>query len=120
MTAAAFVNLLVAAVEAFSMMVSAFMSLTVVVPAFVAFPVMMAVVVAFGIGIILQRTLCQSLRGRIGRTGDPAVKLDACFGQRCLRAHSNAAADQRIYLCCFQETSKRAMTAAVGDRKSVV
>ena len=124
MTVTALVPLLMAAVEAFPVMVPALMFLAVVVPAFmafsmvmpalVAFPVVMAVVVAFGIGIILQRTLCQSLRGRIGRTGDPAVKLDARFSKCILCAHADAAADQRIHLRCFQETGQRAVTAAVG------
>ena len=101
MPVASFVALLVAAVEALSMMVPTFVSITVVVAAIVSLAVMMTVVVAFGIGIILQRTLCQSLRGRIGGTGDPAVKLDARFGKCILCAHADAAADQRIRLRGF-------------------
>ena len=124
MTAAAFISLLVAAVKAFAVVVSALMPLTVVVsafmvfsmvmPALVAFPVVMAVVIAFSIGIILQCTLCQSLSGRVGRTGDPAVELDARLGQRSLRAHANAAADQRVHLCGFQKSGQCTVAAAVG------
>ena len=124
MTAAAFISLLVTAVKAFAVVVSALMPLTVVVsafmvfsmvmPALVAFPVVMAVVVAFGIGIILQRTLCQSLRGRIGRTGNPAVELDSRLSQRILCPHADAAADQCIRLRCFQEAGQCAVPAAVG------
>ena len=124
MTAAAFISLLVAAVKAFAVVVSALMPLTVVVsafmvfsmvmPALVAFPVVMAVVVAFGIGIILQRTLCQSLCGRIGRTGNPAVELDPRLSQRILCPHADAAADQCVRLRCFQEAGQCAVPAAVG------
>ena len=124
MTAAALIALLMAAVEALPVMVPALVFLAVVVPAFmtfsmvmpalVAFPVVMAVVIAFSIGIILQCTLCQSLSGRIGRTGDPAVELDARLGQRSLCAHANAAADQRVHLCGFQKSGQCAVAAAVG------
>ena len=124
MTAAALIALLMAAVEALPVMVStlvflavvvpAFMTFSMVMPALVAFPVVMAVVIAFSIGIILQCTLCQSLSGRIGRTGDTAVELDARLGQRSLRAHANAAADQRVHLCGFQKSGQCTVAAAVG------
>ena len=92
MAAAALVTFLMPAVEAFAVMM----------PAVMAFTVVMAVVVAFGIGIILQRTPCQSLRGCIGRTGNPAVELDSRLGQRVLRTHADAAADQCIRLGGFR------------------
>ena len=124
MTAAALIALLMAAVEALPVMVStlvflavvvpAFMTFSMVMPALVAFPVVMAVVIAFSIGIILQCTLCQSLSGRIGRTGDPAVELDARLGQRILRTHADAAADQCIRLGGFQESGQCAVTTAIG------
>ena len=124
MTAAALIALLMAAVEALPVMVStlvflavvvpAFMTFSMVMPALVAFPVVMAVVIAFSIGIILQCTLCQSLSGRIGRTGDPAVELDSRLGQRVLRTHADAAADQCIRLGGFQESGQCAVTTAIG------
>ena len=124
MAPAALITLLVAAIEAFPMMMSAFMSLTAVMSTFMSFPmmvttlvsltVMVAMVVAFGVGIILQCPCCQSLRGDVCRSGHTAVKLDPRFGQRILRTHTNAAADQRINLRGFQEARQCAMPAPVG------
>ena len=101
MPVASFVALLVAAVEALSMMVPTFVFITVVVAAIVSLAVMMAVVVALGIGIILQRAIRQSLRSCIGRTGNAAVEPYSRLGQRSLRTHADAAADQRIHLRGF-------------------
>ena len=114
MAAAALVTFLMPTVEAFAVMVSALVTASVMMPTLVPLTVVMAVVIAFSIGIILQRTLCQSLSGRIGRTGDPAVELDARLGQRSLRAHADAAADQRVHLCGFQKSGQCAVAAAVG------
>ena len=114
MAAAALIALLVTALEAFSMMVPAFVPCTMMMPALMAFSVMMAVVVASGIGIILQRILCQSLRSCVGRTGNAAVEPDPRLGQRSLCAHADAAADQRIRLRSFQKAGQRPMAAAAG------
>ena len=124
MLATTLVTLLMAAVEALSvmvpalvsltMMMAAFMAFSLVMPAIVAFPVMMAVVVTSGIGIILQRAVCKSLCCRVGRTGNPAVKPNPCFGQRSLSAHADAAANQRIRLRGFQKAGQRTVAAAVG------
>ena len=114
MVAAALIALLVTALEAFSMMVPAFVPCTMMMTALMAFPVMMAVVVASGIGIILQRILCQSLRGCVGRTGNAAVEPDPRLGQCVLRTHADAAANQRVHLRGFQETGQRPVSAAVS------
>ena len=114
MAAAALVTFLMPTVEAFAVMVSALVTASVMMSTLVPLTVVMAVVVAFGIGIILQRTLCQSLRGCIGRTRNPAVELDSRLGQRILRTHADAAADQCIRLGGFQESGQCAVTAAIG------
>ena len=114
MAAAALVTFLMPTVEAFAVMVSALVTASVMMSTLVPLTVVMAVVVAFGIGIILQRTLCQSLCGRIGRTGNPAVELDPRLSQRILCPHADAAADQCVRLRCFQEAGQCAVPAAVG------
>lgn len=114
MAAAALVTFLMPTVEAFAVMVSALVTASVMMSTLVPLTVVMAVVVAFGIGIILQRTLCQSLHGCIGRTGNPAVELDSRLGQRILRTHADAAADQCIRLGGFQESGQCAVTTAIG------
>ena len=124
MTAAPLIALLVATVKTFSMvvptivllavMLSAFMVFSVAMTALVAFPVMMTVVVALRIGIILEGALCKRFGCCVRRTGYAAVELDARLGQRVLRAHADAAADQDIHLRGFQEACQRAMPTAVG------
>ena len=114
MAAAALVTFLMPTVEAFAVMVSTLVTASVMMSTLVPLTVVMAVVVAFGIGIILQRTLCQSLRGCIGRTRNPAVELDSRLGQRILRTHADAAADQCIRLGGFQESGQCAVTTAIG------
>ena len=114
MTAAALIAFLMAAVEAFAVVMSAHMPLATVMTTIVTLAVMVAVMVASGIGIILKRPLGKGLCRRIGGTGNTAVEANPRLGQRVLRAHANAAADQRVHLRRFQEAGQRAMAAAVG------
>ena len=101
------------AVEAFAVVMTAFVPFTVMMTAFMAFTVM-AMVIASGVGIILQCPFGQRLRGCVSGTGDTAVKLNPGLGQRILCTHADAAADQRVRLCRFQEPGKSAVAAAVG------
>ena len=110
--AAALAALPVSAVMAFTVVMAALMPFA-VMTALVPVLVMMTVVIAFGGRVILQRAVRQSLRGRVGGTGNAAVKLDVCLGQRVLRAHADAAADQRVHLRRFQEAGQRSVPAAV-------
>jgi hypothetical protein len=124
MAPAAFVTLLMATVETFSVMmpalvaisvmVAAFMTFAMVMPAFVTLIMIVTVVVAFSIGVIIQLPGSQRLYSRISRTGNTAVQLDPSLGQRVLRAHADTAANQRIYLCGFQKSCESTMTASVG------
>jgi hypothetical protein len=104
MTAAALVALLVAAIKAFPVVVAALVTLA-VVAAVMAFAVMMAVVVAFGVGIIGEPAFGQRLGRRVRGAAHAAVEFDPGFCQRALRAHADAAADQRVRLRGLQETA---------------
>ena len=74
---------------------------------------MMSVMVAMSIGIVFKRSPGESLCRRVGRTLHSGVETDSGIGESVLCAHTDSAADQRVNLCCLQESRKSAVTAAV-------
>ena len=86
-----------------------------VITAGVTFLAMLVVmVVAVNIGIVAQISAEQCVHCRISIPADTAIEFDARFGKCCLRATSDASADQSVYTVLHQETCQCAVTAAVG------
>ena len=90
-----------------------------VVPMFVvmtAIPVfmVMVVVIAMGVRVVSKRSLRERLCRLVRASLHAGVELDADVGQRHLRAHADAAANQRVDLGRLQESRQRAVPASVG------
>ena len=63
---------------------------------------MRAVMVVAGRGVILgERASEQGVHGVIGSAGAASIDVDAGLGERVLRAHAHAAAEQRINAPAF-------------------
>lgn len=76
---------------------------------------MMIVVITVGAGV-LRKDAGQQLGNRfVRRAGDAGVERDISVIQRDLRAHADAAADERIHAELLEHTGEGAVSAA-GDR----
>ena len=93
---------------------AAVVAFAVMAPAVVAFAVMVVVVVAACVGVVGEPSLRKGPCRRVSGALNAAIEPDPGFGQGHLRAHTDAATDQRINLCCLQETRKSSMTASIG------
>lgn len=69
--------------------------------------------VAVGAGILRENAGEQLGNCLVRRAGDAGIELDIGVIQRDLRAHADAAANQRIHALRGEETGERAMTAAL-------
>ena len=74
----------------------------------------MLVMIAAGVGIVVEPSLRQCLRRLVGGALHARVQTDARFGKRHLRAHADAAADQRVDLGFLQKACQQSVAAAVG------
>ena len=88
----------------------------VIMAAAAAMVVIMIVVMMIAVGgaILREHAGDQLGNGFVRGTGDAGVELDVRVIQRDLRAHADAAADQRVNAQFFEQTSQRAVAAA-GD-----
>ena len=78
------------------------------------FPVSVIVMIAVHIGIKIQSTAEQSLYRIVRAAADTAVKLNARFCKRPLRAAADSAANKDINLQRLQNSGQSAVSAAVG------
>ena len=90
-----------------------------VVPMFVvmtAIPVfmVMVVVIAMGVRVESQRSLRERPCRLVRVSLHAGVELDADVGQRHLRAHADAAANQRVDLGRLQKSGQRSVATPVG------
>lgn len=85
----------------------------IVTAAMFAAGMIVVMVIAVGAGI-LRENAGEQLGDRLIRgAGDAGIELDIGVIQRDLRAHADAAANQRIHALRGEETGERAMTAAL-------
>ena len=66
------------------------------------------------IRIIFQITLRESFCCRVRRALNTGIEFYTRIGQRHLRAHADATADQRVNFRCLKESGQRAVSASIG------
>jgi hypothetical protein len=66
------------------------------------------------IRIIFQITLRESFCCRVRRALNTGIEFYTRIGQRHLRAHADATADQRVNFLCLKESGQRAVSASIG------